>query len=62
MSCRLRAHLPVLITLTIGEDNVRELSHHTLGTIGHEREAPVIIWLLEAMAVCKPLAGGRSGE
>ena len=45
--------LPVLITLAVCEDNVRELSHDTLSTVCHQRQTAKIIGLLKTMTLRK---------
>lgn len=46
--------LPVLITLAVGDHNIPVLLHHQLPTPVHQSQGTVIVWLEEAMLVCKP--------
>ncbi len=45
---------PVLITLTVGDDNVRELAHHSLGTPVHQTQRPAIVGLEEPVVFSEP--------
>ena len=47
--------LPVLITLTVGNYNVTKFPHHLLCTPVHQPQSTVIIRLVEAMLICKPV-------
>lgn len=46
--------LPVLITLAVGNHNIPVLLHHQLPTPVHQSQGTVIVWLEEAMLICKP--------
>ena len=49
--CVSSKHKAVLIALTVGEYNVRELSHHALGARGHQPQGTTVVGLLKPVLV-----------